>query len=65
MARELEAFSPLTILGRGYTLVKDDKNILIKSAKQLSPGQKLQLFFADDKALVSVEQLSSHNDSSE
>ena len=57
LAREMDAYSPLTTLGRGYTLVKNEHNELIKSGSQLKVGQKLQLFFAQDQALVKVEEL--------
>ncbi len=57
LIREMDAYSPLTTLGRGYTLVKNEHNELIKSGSQLKAGQKLQLFFAEDQALVTVDEL--------
>ncbi len=61
LARELDAFSPLTTLGRGYTIVKDEQNSLIKSAHQLKVDQKLELFFAESQAMVTVNKILNNN----
>ncbi|WP_198263444.1 exodeoxyribonuclease VII large subunit [sulfur-oxidizing endosymbiont of Gigantopelta aegis] len=53
----MDAYSPLATLARGYSLVKDKDNQLIKSATQLSPGQQVRLCFANDQALVSVDEI--------
>jgi exodeoxyribonuclease VII large subunit len=58
LAREMDAFSPLATLGRGYSLVKNDKNELIKSTAQLTTGQQVVVHFADDQALMTVDKLS-------
>ena len=57
LAREMDAFSPLATLGRGYGLVKNEKNELVTSASQLQTGQKLKLCFARSQALVTVDGL--------
>ncbi len=57
LAREMDAFSPLATLGRGYSLVKDEKNELIKSAAQLTKGQQVTVYFADNQALMTVDAL--------
>ncbi|MCN4145022.1 MAG: exodeoxyribonuclease VII large subunit [Thiohalomonas sp.] len=54
LAREMDAFSPLATLGRGYSLVKDAQGELIKSATQLTAGQQVTIHFAHDQALMSV-----------
>ncbi len=54
LAREMDAFSPLATLGRGYSLVKDEQGNLIKSATQLSAGQQVSVHFAHDQALMTV-----------
>ena len=59
LVREMDAFSPLATLGRGYSLVKNEQNELIKSASQLQTGQKLKLCFARDHALVTVNEQNS------
>ncbi len=55
LAREMDAFSPLATLGRGYTLIKDEQGKLVKSASLLKPGQQVIVQFADNKALVTVD----------
>lgn len=57
LARELDAFSPLATLGRGYTLVKNDQNELIKSTAQLTKGQQVKVYFSDNQALMSVDEI--------
>jgi len=55
LAREMDAFSPLATLGRGYALIKDEQGKLVKSASLLNPGQQVIVQFADNKALVTVD----------
>ncbi len=56
LAREMDAFSPLATLGRGYSLVKNEHNELLKSSSGLQAGDKLQVCFARDQVLVSVDE---------
>ena len=58
LARELDAFSPLATLGRGYSMVKNQQNQLIKSSRQLAAGELVKICFAHDHALVKVEESS-------
>lgn len=46
-ASKLDALSPLSVLGRGYVLVKDDAGKLVARAAGLSDGQNLTLRFED------------------
>jgi len=46
-AGKLDVLSPLSVLGRGYVLVKDDAGKLVARAAGLSEGQHLQLRFED------------------
>ena len=46
----LDAMSPLKVLLRGYTYTSDEDGTVIRSVKQLIPGQKLDLRFSDGKA---------------
>lgn len=46
-ASKLDALSPLSVLGRGYVLVKDDAGRLVPRAADLSEGQNLKLRFED------------------
>ena len=55
---KLDALSPLKVLERGYTIIKDsvDSSKVIKRASEISRGQKLKVVFHDgEKELVSVE----------
>ena len=42
-AAQLEALSPLAVLGRGYSLAWDDKGVLIREASQVQKGAPLRL----------------------
>ncbi len=57
LAREMDAFSPLATLGRGYSLVKNEQDELVKSADQLQKDQHVTVFFADSQALMTVDKL--------
>jgi len=57
LAREMDAFSPLATLGRGYALVKDEQQTLVKSASQLRPGQQVSIHFAHNQTLVTIDQV--------
>ncbi len=46
-AGKLEMLSPLAVLGRGYTLVKDESGHLISRAASVKHGQNLTLQFED------------------
>lgn len=57
LARQLDAFSPLATLGRGYCLVKNRQEQLIKTSRQLSPGDQVKICFAHDHAIARIEKL--------
>jgi exodeoxyribonuclease VII large subunit len=46
-ASKLHALSPLSVLGRGYALVKNESGKLVTRAVQLTPGQKVKIRFED------------------
>lgn len=50
----LESLSPLSILKRGYTLVYNEKEELIQSVRQLSPGESITVRFKDGRATATV-----------
>ena len=52
----LDMLSPLKVLGRGYTYVKKD-NQVIKTVSQLNVGEKLSLHFQDGSADVEVRKI--------
>ena len=46
---------PRSVLSRGYTLVVDAQGVVIKSARQLPPGTKFKVLFADGTITASAE----------
>ena len=46
-ASKLDMLSPLSVLGRGYVLVKDESGHLVPRAAMVKQGQKLNLRFED------------------
>lgn len=53
LAASLDAMSPLRVLSRGYSIASKE-DMLIRSARELSEGDVIQLRFADSKAECSV-----------
>ena len=43
----LEGISPLKVLARGYSFVKDDNGFNIKNASSVNPGDKIQVVLTD------------------
>jgi exodeoxyribonuclease VII large subunit len=56
-AARLDAYSPLSTLKRGYSLAYDKKRRLVRSVKQLKPGQTLTTQLADGSIESTVEQV--------
>lgn len=55
---KMDALSPLKVLERGYTIIKDeqDSSLVIKRASEVHTGQKLKVVFHDGtKTLVATE----------
>lgn len=57
MTAKLDALSPLKVLSRGYAVVQDDNSKLIRSVKQLSPGNSVLISLADGKVKASVTEI--------
>lgn len=53
-ASKLDALSPLAVLGRGYTLVKDESGKLVTRAAQLTPGKMVKIRFEDGETACQV-----------
>ncbi len=51
----LDAMSPLRVLSRGYTVSSDADGTILKSVKDLQPGQELSVRFLDGTADCRVE----------
>lgn len=55
LEQRIKAADPRGILSRGYSLVTDDRGIVVNSAASLSKGQRLRILFADGKVDVEVK----------
>ncbi|GLK89100.1 exodeoxyribonuclease 7 large subunit [Pseudomonas turukhanskensis] len=54
-AQTLNAISPLATLGRGYSILLDDKGQAIRNAAQTKPGQRLKARLGEGELEVRVE----------
>src|SRR3989338_2576243 len=54
-AHTLQAVSPLATLGRGYSILLDERGQAIRSAAQTQPGQRLHARLGEDRLDVRVE----------
>jgi len=54
-ARELNAVSPLAVLGRGYAIAQDEQGQIVRRADDTSPGQKLKLRLGEGQLSVEVK----------
>ncbi len=55
-ARELQALSPLAILGRGYAAVQNESGKLIQSYNDAIVGKTIQLTFIDGKRKAQIKE---------
>ena len=55
MASSLDAMSPLKVLGRGYSIVKDADGEIVKSAKDVKSGDKLTVRLQKDEIRCTVD----------
>ena len=51
---KLDALSPLKVLTRGYAMVQSDEGQVIRSVKQVAPGQNMNITISDGSINVSV-----------
>lgn len=54
-ARELNAISPLAVLGRGYAIAQDESGQVVRRAKDVTPGQALSLRLGEGRLSVEVK----------
>ena len=47
LENRIKSADPRNILARGYTLVTDSEGVVVKSARKVSPGDTLRIYFAD------------------
>ncbi|HEY5396270.1 MAG TPA: exodeoxyribonuclease VII large subunit, partial [Trebonia sp.] len=51
----LLALSPAATLARGYAVAQDAQGAVIRSAKEVSPGDRLTIRFAEDQLTATVD----------
>ena len=49
--------NPKHILNKGFTLIRDKQQSVISSARELSPGQHVQILFRDGEATSSIDNI--------
>ena len=54
---QLGQLNPESVLGRGYSLVRDAEGRIVRQADNLSAGDRLEIRFASGAADVSVERV--------
>ena len=57
LTAKLDAMSPLKVLARGYSMASDGQGTLLSSVKQIKPGDRLTVRFADGSAAAVVEEV--------
>jgi len=53
-AAKLDALSPLKVLTRGYAMVRTDEGNVVRSIKQVQPGDPIQILLGDGSATAEV-----------
>ncbi len=61
-AERLQALSPLAVLGRGYSMVRDEAGAPVSSAERLTVGQHVGLLFADGQAIAEIREIESNKE---
>jgi exodeoxyribonuclease VII large subunit len=56
ISASLDALSPLKVLGRGYAIARDAENKVVKSARDVRPGDKLRLRLQKDELTCTVDE---------
>ncbi len=54
MMAKLDSLSPLAVLGRGYSMIKDESGAIINSYTQMSIGQHVQVSLSDGQAEMEI-----------
>lgn len=57
LTAKLDAMSPLKVLSRGYAMTLNDAGALVKSARDVSVGDRLTIALADGKAVAQVQEV--------
>lgn len=57
LAAALKQLDPLATLRRGYSIVRDVNGQLVKSSRQLSAGDRIELHFSDGRAQGHIDEI--------
>ena len=57
LAAQLDALSPLAILGRGYSLVRNQDGKLVRDAAKLKPKETVSLTFGQGSATATINEV--------
>jgi exodeoxyribonuclease VII large subunit len=52
----LRALSPQGTLERGFSIVRDSSNVIVKSSSAVNPGDELKIKFADGERVTQVKE---------
>ena len=55
--QSLELLSPLSILSRGYSIASKESGLAVRSSREVSVGERLNVRFADGKVTTRIETL--------
>ena len=58
LTARLDALSPLKVLSRGYSIVEHQRGQAVRSAKELSPGDKIRIRLAKGALQATVDEIS-------
>ena len=56
-AAKLDALSPLKVLARGYSIARNADGTPLRTAAQVSPGEKIDLTLSDGALRCAVEEV--------
>ncbi|MEQ6917095.1 exodeoxyribonuclease VII large subunit [Halomonas aquatica] len=62
LARELQAVSPLAVLGRGYAILEDDQGRVVRRAADTAPGQALEARLGEGRLSLTVSGIEASDD---
>lgn len=54
LTSKLDAMSPLKVLTRGYAMAETERGEVLRSVKQIEPGDRLKVIFSDGSVYASV-----------
>ena len=57
IASRIRSADPRSVLSRGYSLATDAAGVVLKSARKLRPGDRLNVFFSDGRVVAEVKEI--------